>query len=110
MISSNCLSIDWISKVSARKNKADKILVEKVIRSLHLLEGLVETKLDFIFKGGTALMLLLDAPGRLSIDVDIIMEEKTDLKISLDEIIKNKGFTRYELQDRKANTHIDKAH
>ncbi|MFC2086893.1 nucleotidyl transferase AbiEii/AbiGii toxin family protein [Bacteroidota bacterium] len=51
-------------------------MVEKVIRALLLLEGLVKQKLSFVFKGGTALMLHLNSTKRLSIDIDIIMPEK----------------------------------
>ncbi len=60
MISKDSLDIEWINKVSAENRKADKILVEKLIRALLLLEGIAKNKLDFVFKGGTALMLLTD--------------------------------------------------
>ncbi len=56
MIDNKTLSIEWLNEVSAKNRKADKILVEKVIRALYLLEGLAKTELDFVFKGGTALM------------------------------------------------------
>ena len=45
----------------AKSQKADKILVEKVVRALMLLEGLAKSDLDFVFKGGTALMLLFSS-------------------------------------------------
>ena len=51
MISKDSLHVDWITKVSSANRKADKILVEKVIRALLLLEGLVKQNLDFVFKG-----------------------------------------------------------
>ncbi len=38
-----------------------------------LLEGLFKSGLPFIFKGGTALMLLMNSAKRLSIDIDIIL-------------------------------------
>ena len=57
MINQKKISIEWINQVSIANKNADKILVEKVIRALILLEGLVKQKLDFVFKGGTALML-----------------------------------------------------
>jgi hypothetical protein len=50
-------SLEWIKKFSASNQGADKILVEKTIRALTLLEGLAKSNLNFIFKGGTALML-----------------------------------------------------
>ncbi len=40
--------------MSSQYNNAGKILVEKVIRALTLLEGLAVSGLDFCFKGGTA--------------------------------------------------------
>ena len=57
MINQKEITIDWLTKVSKQHRNADKILVEKVIRALLLLEGLVKQKIDFVFKGGTALML-----------------------------------------------------
>ena len=42
MITQNSFTIDWINQVS-KKHKADKILVEKSIRALSLLEGLSES-------------------------------------------------------------------
>ncbi len=61
MISEECLTIEWIKTASAQNNSADKILVEKAIRALKLLEGLVDEKVEFVFKGGTSLMLLLES-------------------------------------------------
>jgi hypothetical protein len=54
MVDSKTLNIEWINNVSAKNRKADNILVEKVIRSLFLLEGLAKIDLNFVFKGGTA--------------------------------------------------------
>ncbi len=111
MISKDSLNIDWITKVSTTNRKADTILVEKVIRALLLLEGLVKQNLDFVFKGGTALMLILDSSKRLSIDIDIIIEnEAKGLEEKLNGLLKSQGFTRYELQERKVATKIQKAH
>ncbi len=86
------------------------MLVEKVIRALLLLEGLAESKLDFVFKGGTALMLLLKSNRRLSIDIDIILEEKTQLDKIFDKLVDNKHFTHYEIQQRKTDSKIHKEH
>ncbi len=54
MIDATQLNTDWINKVSKSNKNADKILVEKVIRALLLLEGLVQVELPFVFKGGTS--------------------------------------------------------
>ena len=110
MISKECISLEWIKKVSVQNRNADKILVEKIIRALRLLEGLVEEKIEFVFKGGTSLMLLLESTKRLSIDIDIVIENKVDLVQQFANIVKNKEFARFELQERKKSSHIEKAH
>ena len=111
MINKEKITLEWVEKVSKANRNADKILVEKVIRSLLLLEGLVKQKLSFVFKGGTALMLHLDSVKRLSIDIDIIMPDKpANLNEILDKLTKEQGFLRKKEQKRTANTKIDKAH
>lgn len=111
MIDKEKITIDWITKVSKENRNADKILVEKVIRALLLLEGLVKQKLSFVFKGGTALMLHLKSSKRLSIDVDIILPVKPEkLDELLDGVASEQGFLRKELQQRNTNSKIDKAH
>jgi len=110
MINRKCISKEWIEEKS-KALKADKILVEKVIRALILLEGLVESGLDFTFKGGTALMLMLENCRRLSIDIDIIVEDKAlDLSAFANSIVQRKDFIRFEKQERKSNSKIDKEH
>jgi predicted nucleotidyltransferase component of viral defense system len=110
MISKESLTLDWINEVSSRNNKVDKILVEKVIRALLLLEGLSGTKVQFVFKGGTALMLLLGSTRRLSIDIDIVVPETTELEEVFQSMLKSKWFTRYEKQERQTESIIPKAH
>ncbi len=78
MIDLNKISVDWLNKLSKEHRKADKILAEKVIRALLLLEGLAKNKLSFVFKGGTALMLHFNSTKRLSIDIDIVLPNDTD--------------------------------
>jgi hypothetical protein len=67
MIDKEQLNIDWINKVSKSHRNADNILVEKVIRALLLLEGLSESEIPFVFKGGTSLMLHFNSSKRLSV-------------------------------------------
>jgi len=110
MISDKTLHLDWINSVSKKNRNADKILVEKVIRALLLLEGLTENGFDFIFKGGTALMLLQGSTKRLSIDIDILIPHQTDSELLFEKFLKNKNFTRFELQQRKTNLSIEKGH
>ncbi len=110
MINTDSLTADWIKNVSTEQNNADKILIEKSIRALYFLEQLVLTDLDFIFKGGTSLLLLLKDIKRLSIDIDIIIPEKVDLSANLDKIIDATDFIRWETNERKAKSKIEKAH
>ena len=110
MISEKSLNIDWIKSVSSKNRNADKILIEKVIRALLLLEGLSESELDFVFKGGTALMLMQGSTKRLSIDIDIVTSDKSNLEPMFEKFLGRKHFTRLELQERKATSDIDKAH
>jgi predicted nucleotidyltransferase component of viral defense system len=111
MINQKEISKIWINNVSGKSGNVDKILVEKVIRALLLLEGLVKEKLPFVFKGGTALMLHLNSTKRLSIDIDIILSEVPDnLEMLLSNVVKEQGFIRKELQYRKSNSKIKKEH
>jgi predicted nucleotidyltransferase component of viral defense system len=77
---------------------------------LYLLEGLSKVNLNFVFKGGTALILLMDEPRRLSIDIDIIIEEHKKLDELFEQIIEQQFFSKFELQERYTNSTIDKAH
>lgn len=111
MIDKDKITLGWIENVSKQSRNADKILVEKVIRALLLLEGLVKEKLFFVFKGGTAVMLHLKSARRLSIDLDIILPERHK---NLDEILArvatDQGFLRKEEQKRNAEINIEKKH
>ena len=110
MISKKSIASEWLEEVSSKNRNADKILVEKVIRALLLLEGLVKSDLKFIFKGGTALMLLVKSTKRLSIDIDIIVSNKQEFERLFESFIKEQGFNRFEGQERKARSGIEKAH
>ncbi len=110
MINKDSLNENWINGI-AKKHKSDPIFVEKVVRALYLLESLQLTKLNFIFKGGTALMLMLPEPKRFSIDIDIIVPNKSEnIEPFLDQIIENSDFVEYKLDERKAKSNIEKAH
>jgi len=111
MIALNKITGNWIEKASRENRKADKILVEKVVRALALLEGLAKQEIPFVFKGGSALMLHLDSGKRLSIDIDIILPKGTDMKSEwLNKVVESQSFTRWELQHRDAQSNIQKEH
>lgn len=111
MINQKEITNEWLIKVSKENKNADKILIEKVVRALLLLEGLVKQKIPFIFKGGTSLMLHFNSTRRLSIDIDIILpQEIENLEHSLDLLAFEQGFLRKELQHRDTKSKIKKEH
>lgn len=76
MIHTKSHTIEWITNVRNTLGKRiDPKLIEKVIYALTLLEQLQLHNLNFVFKGGTALLLATETPKRFSIDIDIITEE-----------------------------------
>ncbi len=89
---------DWIYEVKRRLGKKyDPKLIEKVIYALILLEQLKIKGLDFIFKGGTALLLATKEPKRFSIDIDIITEQtQSEIEAILEKISQNTVFTHWE--------------
>ena len=77
-------SIDNIRKGNKSANLE---LLEKTTGALFLVECLVNEGLNFIFKGVTSLVLLLDQIKRFSVDIDIITEEdKEKVKTCLNKI------------------------
>ena len=110
MILKSSLQLDWINS-KTKEFKADPLIVEKVIRALVLLEELQKAGLNFIFKGGTSLMLMIQEPRRFSIDIDILIDDKTqDLEKFLDIAIKNSDFTEWKEHERKSDSKIKKKH
>ena len=89
----------------------DPILLEKCCKALSLLEQLQNSGLDFIFRGGTSLLLLFDKPRRLSIDIDIIVQDKKDgFEEVLFQIPRNGVFHRVESNQRQQKENVPKAH
>ena len=110
MIKPDSITPEWVYSKTAEFH-ADPIIVEKVIRALMLSEALKVNKLDFIFKGGTALMLMIQEPRRFSIDIDIIVENKDqNIGSVLDKIVESTHFIGWEEHKRKASSSIEKAH
>jgi len=110
MIKAESYTEYWIAK-TAKNYKSDPILVEKVIYALTLLENLASGELKFIFKGGTALMLLFKKPKRFSIDIDIIVPNKPEnLNKIFNKVIECSIFTKIEKDERITKSTIDKEH
>ena len=109
MISSRTREIDWINKIRANSQiPTDPILIEKMILALVLLENLQNSGLDFVFKGGTCMLLVLGAPRRFSIDIDIVVNPEEGLDAALQSIIQQGVFHRFE-EDERASA-IPKRH
>ncbi len=87
-----------IKNLKKENPAADIQLLEKTIGALYLVESLVRSGLEFIFKGGTSLVILLNEIKRFSVDVDIITEESSGkVKQVINDIIENQNlFTRFE--------------
>jgi predicted nucleotidyltransferase component of viral defense system len=111
MINQKEISIEFLNQVSKQHRNADKILVEKVIRALLLLEGLAKQNLPFVFKGGSALILHFNSTKRLSIDIDIILPNQTEnLESVINALTQEQGFLKWELQHRSTDSKIKKEH
>ena len=113
MISNKSFTREWLEAFvnPKAKKKIQPGLLEKMIHALALLENLTQTDVDYIFKGGTCLTLLLDFPNRFSIDVDITTPTaQEDLKEALDQIIKKSHFTSWTPDERENPLGIPKAH
>ena len=112
MIKKECFTTEWIGQVSSALHYNDKNLIEKVIRALSLLEMLVGAGCPLVFKGGTALMLILGKSAhRLSIDIDVICPPGTNIEDYL-KAFADFGFTDLELVERKQrnDANIPKSH
>lgn len=113
MINKASYELDWIQKVSASLGKkGDPKLLEKVIYAFTLLEQLIVHKLDFIFKGGTSLLLSTNPPRRFSIDIDIITSTpQKEIEVLLNKIVSTGPFIRWvDDNDRKSAAGAPVAH
>lgn len=96
---------EWIE--SKAKDPAKYITLERQIFAFFLLEKLIETKVEFIFKGGTALILLLEAANRFSTDIDILISKPNleDLEKMFNDIAsENQMFFKWDEDIRKGIT------
>ncbi|GAB4321192.1 MAG: hypothetical protein Kow00127_13550 [Bacteroidales bacterium] len=105
MIKDNCFTEEWLERFEKQEahKRIDKIILEKMIYALHLLESLKANGLKFVFKGGTSLLLLLKEESRFSIDVDIICKAgKKDIEKILNKVIDTSRFTSWELDEHRS--------
>ena len=114
MIKDKCFTEEWLEHFKKQEdhNRIDKIILEKMIYALHLLEQLTVNGLDFIFKGGTSLVLLLEEDNRFSIDIDIVCKtEKEHLEATLNKIVETSNFIEWKLDEHRSyQPGVPKAH
>jgi len=100
MISPRSYTQEWIMGVREASPRMDPILIEKMIMALTLVESLRVSGLDFIFKGGTALALVLGKLQRFSIDIDIVIPIGQNLNEYFQDVIRQGVFLHYEEDKR----------
>jgi len=105
MIKDKCFTEEWLDQFKKQKDhkRIDKIILEKMIYALHLLERIKSNGLEFVFKGGTSLVLLLQEGNRFSIDIDIICKtDRKELEAILNKLIETSHFTEWKLDERRS--------
>ncbi len=91
-------------------SKGDPGMIERTLYAFGLLEALAVVGLDFTFKGGTSLLLLLPKPKRLSTDIDIVVDPGTDIAEYIEKASQIFPFTAMEEQERIGKNNIVKRH
>ncbi len=91
-------------------SKGDPGLIERTLYAFGLLEALAQVGMEFTFKGGSSLLLLLSHPKRLSTDIDIVVEPGTDVDGYIEKASHIFPFLDKEEQRRKGKNDIVKRH
>jgi hypothetical protein len=112
MISNYSHTKEWLEQKLKQFPKKDPIIIEKVIKALALLEKLKFHGIDFIFKGGTSLLLLMKEIHRFSIDIDIIIPKSTNINLEkiFNSITDGEVFINWEENIRNNSRNIPKKH
>lgn len=107
MIDQKSYTKEWITSLRVKLGKRiDPKLIEKVIYAITFLEQLQLNGLEFVFKGGTALLLATETPKRVSIDIDIItLESENNIRKILDKISRLDMFIRWEDDNNRKHSH-----
>tara|TARA_R100000935_G_scaffold10995_1_gene22044 strand:+ start:8075 stop:9178 length:1104 start_codon:yes stop_codon:yes gene_type:complete len=114
MIENKSFTKEWLDIFRAKKEHKgiNVTILEKMVHAFSLLEHLKIEGLDFVFKGGTSLVLLLEEGNRFSIDIDIISSvERDPLEKILDAVVANSHFKSHTLNERRSYKEgVPKAH
>ena len=79
-------------------------VIEKDYYVTLVLKSLAGKVTDLVFKGGTSLLLLLDNPARVSVDIDIICTvPKQEFEKQLKEWVRYPPFTKFEADLRESD-------
>ncbi len=105
-----CFTYDWLINKSSELS-GDPTLIEKTVHAFSLLGYLVQLEDNFIFKGGTSLLLHIPKIKRLSIDIDIVFGGNMEKFVSaIAEISGNAPFIRFEEDIRSHQTLPNRKH
>lgn len=108
MISPECFEKEWLESLKKSFDRnIDAFLLERSIYAFELLCHLTKINNNFIFKGGTSLVLLLPELKRLSIDIDVIGEFSEG---ELTSIVNNSVFHKLNQDKRTGDDKIPKKH
>ena len=114
MINNKNFTREWLDTFRAKKEHKgiNVTILEKMVHAFSLLEHLKIAGLDFVFKGGTSLVLLLEEGNRFSIDIDIISSVgREPLEKILDTVVSRSHFKRHILNERRSyKGGVPKAH
>lgn len=109
MLSRDNFTRDHIEELRKVNGNAPELL-ERTVYAFGLLEAIRRAGMPFIFKGGTALLLLLDEPMRLSTDIDLIVEPGVDVDAYIREAGKIFPFLNSEENIRIGLNNMEKRH
>ena len=102
MINERCFTVEWLEQ-KRREIRADPYLLERALHAFALLGHLAESGLDFVFKGGTCMLLYVPVVRRLSIDIDILCSASASiLEEKLKAVANQEPFFQYSEDDRGA--------
>lgn len=120
MINPVCFEKEWIDNFRKQRefSRINPPVLEKMIHALYLLQNLKKQGLDFVFKGGTSLILLLENANRFSVDIDIVLNKKyengstrREIEGVLSKIVGNSNFQTWTLDERRSYREgVPKAH
>lgn len=91
-------------------HKVNPPILERSIYALGLVEALKRVGLNFVYKGGSCLTLLLKHPMRLSTDCDIMVPPGSDIDSYIERASRIYPFLRFEESKRSTTKAIEKRH